>query len=127
MTKFRYRTIVFPRWNEDIATERRTVLHLSTEAVGAFAIGDRLIVVPSATTIGKRATIVEVNQARLAECLAGDLALLGLGPADAEAYHTRWDRTNPKHPLSSDPMIWRIVFRYDQGDVDDPPEWSLAA
>ena len=126
MTKFRYRTIVFTRWNEDIATERRTVLHLSMEVVD-FAVGDRLLVVPSPVLRGKSATIVEVRRVRLVECLVDDLPLLGLGPADAEAYHTRWDRRNPQHPISSDPTIWRIVFRYERDGLDDPPEWSLAA
>lgn len=124
--RFRCRTIVFPRWNEDIATERRTVLHLSTE-VADFAVGDRLLVVPLPDRPGKSATIVEVRWVRLMECLVDDLPLLGLGSADAEAYHTRWDRTNPKHPLSSDPRIWRIVFRYDRDGLNDSPEWSLAA
>jgi hypothetical protein len=118
---------VVPRWNEDIASERRTVLHLLTDAA-EFAVGDRLLVVPSAVLRGKSATVVEAHRMRLVECLVDDLPLLGLGPTDAEAYYERWDRANPLHPLSSDPTIWRIVFRYDREDGrNDPPEWSLAA
>ncbi len=128
MTKNRYRTIVFPRWNEDIASERRTVLHLVAEGA-EFAVGDRLLVVPTANLRGKSAAVVEVRRVRLVEYLVDDLPFLGLSDsqADAEAYQARWDRTNPQHPISSDPMIWRIVFRYDRDGLNDSPEWSLAS
>jgi hypothetical protein len=121
------RTIVFPRWSEDVATERRVLVHVPSDQ-SWFAVGDSLVLVPSRHSFGKAATVVEVTRGQLVELLADDLPLLNLGPGDVAAYSARWDRANPRHPIASDPTVWRVVFRYDPSPRDgDPPEWSLAS
>ncbi len=75
------------------------------------------------------AIVVSADKVRLHDLLPGDFTKLGLGPMDEDAFETReaarsaywdrWDMANPDHPVASNPLVWRVEFRY--GWPDDGP------
>jgi hypothetical protein len=105
-----------PRWEEDIVSRRRTLIHLpSTPTDIEPRVGDSIIAFPYRAP-GPRVMIeiVEVSAVPLCESSLGDWTLLNL-PADdsgVQAYRTRWDATNPDLPWETNPIVWRVVFRY---------------
>jgi hypothetical protein len=112
----------FPRYHEDVNSERRTLMHIPIDDC-AWAIGDelRLLAAPGFPRC-KVGVLTDVRQVRLLDDLDADLGKLG--EVDRAGYLARWDALHPELPSASDPVVWRIEFRY--GRAEDPPEWSLA-
>ena len=116
--------IRFPRYAEDVLTKKRTLFHMPT---GAFAVGDGLSLCAAPNfPRAAAAVITKVDQARLCDLTAEDLVLLNV--ADAAFYLASWDTLYPELPSNSNPLVYRIEFRYgwptDDGKPD--PEWCLA-
>jgi hypothetical protein len=116
--------IHFPRFHEDVMSERRTLFHMPVDEQ-PWAKGDelRLLAAPNFPRC-KIGTLIDVRQVRLLDDL--DAVLVKLGAVDRAEYLARWDTLHPKLPSADDPMVWRIEFRYGGWD-SDPPEWSLAS
>lgn len=121
--------IIFPRWQEDIATKKRTLAHLPDRPGSpVLAKGDVLLVMrePDADPI-VAAEIVEVSTVNLVNSLAvpGEWIHLNLRPepGDIDSYRRRWDATNPEWPWTTDPIVTRVVFRY----LPTPAEFGVAS
>lgn len=115
----------FPRYDEDIRTQWRTLFHTPA---GTWSTGDTLLLCAALNLPAwARATITEVDHVRLLRDLsADDLRLLNRD--DAASYFASWDAIHPGMPVSSNPLVCRIEFRYDRPERDDPsPEWHTAA
>lgn len=124
MTQYK---IEFPRFGEDIASGRRTLVHLpALPDVPEIKQGDTMVIVQRReNAFGIQVTVTSVSKVALDDSLVEDQdwVLLNLAPpqgfrsssarADALiAYSTRWDSTNPDAPWGSSPTVWRIVFSY---------------
>ena len=134
--------IVFPRWNEDIATHKRTLVHIPCDPGIELKRGDVLTILPENGPSGMRVEIIEAGQVRLVDSLTplpglgaaaalDDMARLNLMPGIDRArlddfepaiasYRQRWNTVNPDVPWTSNPTVWRVVFRYL------PPEYATA-
>jgi hypothetical protein len=112
----------FPRFRDDVATERRTLFHVPVDD-HPWAVDDalRLLEAPNFPRC-KVGVITIAAKVRLLETIDADLAKLC---ADRDAYLARWDALYPEAASTLDPVVWRIEFRY--GDPAAPPEWSLAS
>jgi len=126
--------IVFPRWNEDIATHKRTLVHIPCDPGVELKPGDLLTILRRNEPSGMRVEIIEAGQVRLVDSLTplpgpaaaaalDDMARLNLMPsvhharmADFEpaiaSYRQRWDAVNSDVPWASNPIVWRVIFRY---------------
>ena len=119
--------VYFPRYDDDVVSERRTLFHLP---VGdrAWTAGDslRLLASPRFPRC-KTGVLIDVRQARLCSEIDADLAKLCA--ADRAAYLASWDVLHPGLPSAADPTVLRIEFRYGAWEADptDSPEWSLAS
>lgn len=121
----RYRVQV-PRWIGDIVRRRRTLLHLPVAVeVPEIRPGDQLALTPPYDEENPdcmlivTTDVVEVSKVRLADILADhgdDWGRLNLGHlSHVEArfrYSQRWDAANPEVPWETNPLVWRVVFRY---------------
>jgi hypothetical protein len=131
--------IVFPRWNEDIATHRRTLVHIPCDPGVDLKQGDQLIILRRhSESRGIRVEIVETGQVKLVNSLATDGDWIRLNLADRDdgfgsdasradaflAYGGRWDDVNPDVPWASNPTVWRVVFRYLPEMT--PPEYATS-
>lgn len=125
-------TIFFPRWEEDIATRKRTLVHLPA-GESCPTVGDTVRITGWHYARGL-VLVTQVAQIRLWTTLNEDedWALLNLprsSPAlDEESlltYSARWDGAHPDAPWKSNPLVWRVEFRYLPDP--SPAEWSLAS
>jgi len=144
--------IVFPRWNEDIATHKRTLVHIPCDPGVELKRGDVLTILREDERSGMRVEIIEAGRVRLVDSLTplpgpaaaaalNDMARLNLMPrvdataaiiqarmADLEpaiaSYRQRWETANPDVPWASNPTVWRVVFRYLPEMT--PPEYATA-
>ncbi len=97
--------------------------------------GDTLLAVPHPDfPRGIAAVITNASQVRLIDSLTlgdGDWEKLNLAPsggfdthADRECaradYWARWDAVNPDTPCATNPLVWRITFRYGHADPESP-------
>lgn len=120
--------IRFPRYHDDINSEKRTLLHVPMEGQ-IYSVGDglRLLAAPGFPRC-KIGVLTNVHQVHLLAELDADLGKLG--GIDRADYLARWDALHPDLPSEADPVVWRIEFRYgmwETDDLPDPPEWSLAS
>jgi hypothetical protein len=114
--------VCFPRYAQDIRTQKRTLFHMSK---GLWLVGDTLLLCADPTFPEvARAIVTWVDRAKLRELSAEDLRLLNRD--DAAAYFASWDALHPEMPSSDDPLVYRIEFRYTVGDSPSP-EWCLAS
>lgn len=116
----------FPRYNEDINTRKRTLFHVLVDNE-EWAVGDdlRLGIANSNFLCIQVGVLTDVRQVHLLADLDADLAKLG--NVDRDMYLASWDQTHPDRLASSDPLVWRVEFRYVRELSQDPPEWSLAS
>lgn len=127
-------TIYFPRFNEDISTELRTLFHMPLGG-RVWKMGDMVRLTPTAVSLQDRGVYLEdkvavVTDVRLVRLLAElDVDLGKLAALDRAEYLSRWDTLHPEWPSSGDPRAWRIEIRYtpEQSNLLDPPAWSLAS
>jgi len=130
--------IVFPRWREDIASHMRTLAHIPCDPGVELKQGDQLVILRRhSASEGIRVEVVESGRVKLVDSLHADGDWIRLNLADNDggfrsdasraaaflAYSGRWNDINPDVPWTSNPMVWRIVFRYLE---DTPPEFSAA-
>jgi hypothetical protein len=132
---------------EDIATHKRTLVHIPCDPGVEIKEGDQLIILRRhSESRGIRTEIVETGQVKLVDSLTplpgatataalDDMARLNLMPSIDQAriaefapaiaaYQNRWDDVNPDVPWASNPMVWRVVFRYLPEMA--PPEYATA-
>jgi hypothetical protein len=115
--------VTFPRYAEDVASGKRTLLHLLG---GDLEIGDGLTLVAHPNMPRARvATIMKVERVPLCPLSDDDLRRLN---AERDEYLARWDALHPEAASGSSPMIYRIEFAYgfDEKTLPASPEWSLA-
>jgi hypothetical protein len=100
----------FPRFHDDIMTERRTLFHVTIdEHVWSIGDGLRLLAAPNFPR-AKVGILTDVRQARLRAELAADCSKLAV--TDPDEYLARWDALHLELPSSGDPVVWRIEFCY---------------
>lgn len=112
--------IEFPRYRDDVMTQRRTLLHVPVDDhYPAWTVGDdlHLLAAPGypRCAVG---VVTHVGQVRLLDGIDADLPKLCAG---RDEYLSRWDALHPDLSSARDPVVWRIEFRYA-----DPPAWSMA-
>jgi hypothetical protein len=108
-------SVVFPRFQEDVASKKRTLYHEPLGETGGLEVGDRLILTPHENFPRGVATVVTaIDRVRLKELPEADLEKLAVG--SREEYLSRWDAAFPHESSSEDPQVWRIEFRYLRPD-----------
>jgi hypothetical protein len=138
--------IRFPRYVDDIVSERRTLFHMPVGIVCScsgdpadpdytrsqrckvhvWTVGDEIRLLDPDSPRCKIGVLIDVRQVRLLAVL--DVDLTKLGQPERASYLASWDALHPDCRRSTDPVVWRIEFRYGiEEDPKDPPEWSLAA
>jgi hypothetical protein len=123
----RIHNLQFPRFHDDIMSERRTLFHVPLdEHVWKTGDGLRLLSAPNFPRC-KIGILTSVRQVRLRAELDADFSKLAV--MDPDEYLARWDLLHPELPSSGNPGVWRIEFCYGPWEVDpsDPPEWSLVS
>jgi hypothetical protein len=102
-------TVVFPRYAEDIISQRRTLFHAVDDKA---KVGEQLCLVGHhGACRGIVATVVDVRRVHFGELSAEDEVKLNCSKAD---YLARWMKL---HPDSGD-WVFAIEFRY--GFADEP-------
>jgi hypothetical protein len=109
--------LCFPRIEEDIRSRKRTLFHwpCADEETRHLEFSSDDIMWITATKNGPPVAIVAFTQTtkdHLSKIVADDLPLLNLPPEALADYRKRWDEANPAFPFDSDPLVWRVVFRY---------------
>ena len=115
-------TIVFPRYRADIELQRRTLFHWA-DMDEVFEPGHRLLIPPHHNfPRASPAVVTKVDKVRLQDVTDEDLAKIGVVWQEADAadpraamraaYWARWDAVNPEAPAATNPLVWRIEFRY---------------
>lgn len=132
----------FPRLNEDVLTKKRTLFHLPScafDGIPSPAPDDSMWILPiddvgkSTVPVVASVVITSATQVHLADSMTedGDWLLLNLprgsSARDAEsllAYSQRWDAANPDAPWATNPLVWRLEFRYDDLAVFAMWRWA---
>jgi hypothetical protein len=105
----KFASVVFPRYAEDVSTKKRTLYH-SVDT--PWDVGQHLILTPHHNfPRGTPAKVTNVTQVKLKDLSEEDL--LKLGGITAEEYLARWDAAFPEHSSNTDPLVWRIEFKYN--------------
>jgi len=114
--------VLFPRFSDDIVSERRTLLYAPLETRD-WKSGDTILMYAAPNGIpGKQGVLTSVRSVALDAELDADLGKMCV-PGRAE-FLAHWDAAHPGMPAASNPLVCRIEFRYTPWRPD--PEWSLA-
>ena len=119
-------TIVFPRYRQDIESQRRTLFHWAAMDE-VFEPGHRLLIPPHHNfPRASPAVVTRVDEVRLLDVTDEDLAKIGVHWQDADAadpraaarvaYWSRWDAANPDVLAATNPLVQRVEFRYGWPD-----------
>jgi hypothetical protein len=111
--EYHYGAIVFPRFEEDIHTQNRTLFHLILKENDHPILKDHvllLLVSHQAATRGVQAFVTSTAKVNLLEI--SDEDLVKLGDITKEEYFARWDVIHPDSLAASNPEVWRIEFKY---------------
>ncbi len=104
----KFEPVVFPRYAEDLETKKRTLYH-SVDT--PWEIGQYLILTSHRQALrGIPAEVTSVIQVKLRDLSEEDL--VKLGGITAKEYLARWDAAFPEHASNTDPLVWRIEFKY---------------
>jgi len=120
--------IVFPRYDEDIITQKRTLVHFESingfiaadyihpgdelQEVSQQAVGDTVVLCRKVLDkSGLGAKIVSVTQVKLSELSEEDCGKLN---CSKEEYLERWNKLHPCAFVgnSDEKLIWRVEFEY---------------
>jgi hypothetical protein len=100
-----------PRFGSCLS-KRRTVIHTLSAGDFPYSVGDRLLLHPTPHfPRAMVAHIVQVCEVHLQDVFETDIAGLDVGP---EEYSRNWDLNWPEAPVSSNPLVTRIVFAYGE-------------
>lgn len=111
--EYHYGAIAFPRFEEDILTQNRTLFHLILKEDDHPILKDNvllLLVDHQAAMRGIQAFVTSTTQVNLLEI--SDEDLVKLGGITKEEYFARWDAIHPDSLAASNPGVWRIEFKY---------------
>lgn len=111
--------IVFPRYQEDVESKRRTLFHLPESDTGRPNVSDEMVITPHENfPRGKAAVVTDVSLVELASLPDADLEKLG--GVSREEYFQRWNALFPDNQLPSNPKVWRVEFSYGRLPSDTP-------
>jgi hypothetical protein len=108
--------VIFPRYEEDVLTHKRTLFHLPLNTVNIPKLGSLTILIPEWFTNVLRASVVitHLSKVLLKDLPDEDLNLLAV--ESREDYFKRWEVLHMANPLENPQEVWRIQFNYVNWD-----------
>jgi len=100
-------SVIFPRYAEDIATRRRTLMHAVEDV---YKVGEQLCLIGHPDVVrGLVATVINVERVLISELTADDEVKLN---CPKEAYLERWNALHPNAGY----WVFAVEFRYGFAD-----------